>query len=88
MKTLVVWESVPEECLYYVLDEDTDKDLVDLAVKAAGCYINADDLPEDHPVYKLSDELDVRFPDPPSARSLKAPIQGFFSKVIICGFFL
>lgn len=87
-KTLIIWETVPNDCFYHVLDNEEHKDLIDLAVKSAGCYINADELDVDHPIYVLSDKLDELFPNCPSARSLKEPLKGPFSQVIICGFFL
>lgn len=84
-KTLVVWEDVPEECsYYYILDDEEHADIINLAVQAAGSYDEGEDLPEDHAIFLLADELVDKFPDAPSVR----PIEGTFSRVITCRFFL
>lgn len=91
MKTLVIYEQIPDDCYHFVFDDKKDKDIIALAVASAGCYINADDLDENHPIFTLNKMLDAiaaKQGEKVSARSVKKPIKGPFSKVIVCGFCL
>lgn len=78
---LLVWEMVPEATTLYVIPEGSD--MAEMAVASAGKYINGDDLPDDHAIFKLSERLED-YPHLPDGGMAEGP----FSKVIVCGFFM
>ena len=82
-KLLLVWEQVGEQAFLYVLDTDSTE--AQWARESAGFYINADDLPDDHAIFKLNAALGGKHGRPKEeARHLTGP----FAEAVICGFFL
>ena len=52
---MLIWELWPEELKIFMLPMDTA--LAELARLSDGCYINGDDLSDDHSIFKLNEEL-------------------------------
>lgn len=52
---LLIWELWPEELKIFMLPTGTA--LAELAKLSDGWYINGDDLSDDHPIFKLDEEL-------------------------------
>lgn len=53
---MLIWELWPEELKIFMLPMDTA--LAELARLSDGCYINGGDLSDDHPIFKLNEELE------------------------------
>ena len=81
MKALIIWEEVPEQTSFIVID--CDSEIHAIAREAAGYYVNAED---NDAVHKLSEMLhDVPYSDLLFSTE-KRPIFGPFAEVIVCGF--
>lgn len=52
---MLIWELWPEELKIFMLPTGTA--LAELARLSNGFYINGDDLSDDHPIFKLNEEL-------------------------------
>ena len=78
-KVLLLWQNLPDSTDAYVFD--TGSELAKLACQSAGLFINSDELPEDHPIFTLSERLEGE-----DKRPADSPICGQFVTVIVCGF--
>lgn len=84
-KILLIWENIPESTDAYILDASSK--LADLAIASAGKFINADDLPEEHPIFALNDAIYTGKLQLERA-SIENPLEGPFDSVIVCGFYM
>jgi hypothetical protein len=76
MKVLLVWEEVPENTKFYVLEGET----AELALQCAGIFINSNN-PEGSPIEQLSELLPTM-----KHHDIDSPIDGPFEKVVVAGF--
>ncbi len=87
-KVLLIWEEVPDYTKMYELDAGSEE--ARLAVLSANKYINSDDLPDDHPIFKLNELLEKLTPS--YGRNVEdAPtgvIYGPYKFIVFCGFYL
>ncbi len=87
-KVLLIWEEVPDYLKMYEFEEGTE--LAELAIASAGKYINGDDLPEDHAIYRLNDLLQGLIPT--WGRNVddetKGILHGPYKLVVFCGFYM
>lgn len=74
---LLIWHN-GDNIRLYVCKENSP--MAKLAEASAGKYINSDDLPDDHPIFKLNDILEC---DEDYCTDVRA---GPFSQAILCGF--
>jgi hypothetical protein len=77
MKVLLVWEEVPENTKFYVLEGET----AELALQCAGQFVNSNNESDD------VDRLSVIIDSLPSF-SADSPIDGPFDKVVVAGFMM
>jgi hypothetical protein len=77
MKVLLVWEEVPENTKFYVLEGE----IADLALKCAGQYVNT--VEETDEIEQLSEAIGGH----PSF-GIDEPIEGPFDKVVVAGFIM
>lgn len=77
MKVLLVWEEVPENTKFYVLEGET----AELALQCAGQFVNSNN--ESDEIDQLSTVIDGL----PSF-SIDTPIEGPFDKVVVAGFLM
>jgi hypothetical protein len=80
-EVLLVWELIPEETHLYTFDEGSE--MAELAVAAAGKYINHNDEEDD-----AVNQLNVKLEDHKDCKIDGLLAEGTFSKVSICGFAL
>lgn len=86
-KMLLIWDESPEKHTFYELERDSQQ--AKWARGSMNCYINGDDLDDDHPIHQLCEWLNT-----PEAKDSEIntednkSIRGKFSEIVICGFFL
>lgn len=81
MKTLLLWNAVPESITAYLLEPGSE--LAELAKQSAGKYINGDDIMEGDPIDQLNNRLGEITPV-----KTDEPLTGPFDTVVVCGFIM
>ncbi len=81
MKTLLLWNAVPENITAYVLESGSE--LAELAKQSAGKYINGDDVEEGDPIEQLNDRIGEL-----TAIETDTALTGPFDCVVVCGFIM
>ena len=82
-KILLVWDENPDQIRFFILEEGTE--LAEWALASAGLYINGDDIEDGHPIHKLSEAIGDKKIESFDGKTV---IEGPFSKVVSCGFYL
>ena len=81
MKTLLLWNAVPESVTAYLLEPGSE--LAELAKQSAGKYIGSDDVEEGDPIAMLNDQLEAM-----EGIETDAILTGPFDCVIVCGYIM
>jgi hypothetical protein len=81
MKTLLLWNAVPERVTAYLLEPGSK--LAELAKQSAGKYINSVDIEDGDPIEQLNDQLEAM-----EGIETDVVLTGPFDNVIVCGFIL
>jgi len=81
MKTLLLWNAVPESVTAYILEPGSQ--LAELAKQSAGKYINSDAVEEGDPIDQLNDQLEAM-----EGIESESVLTGPFDCVIVCGVFM
>lgn len=84
MRVLIVWEEVPENTTFYVV-ENPSEDVLETIKGAAGKFINTTD--ENEEVNTLSDWLEDSV-SMFTKHEVEAPLEGPFDLVVLCGFMM
>lgn len=81
---LLIWQNIPDNTKFFRVHESSD--IGAMALSSSGKYINGDDLPEDHPIFTLSEMISENKLD--EIENPHGTINELFNKIVICGFFL
>jgi hypothetical protein len=84
MKVLIVWEEIPENTIFYVI-EDPNKEVLKTIKEAAGKFINTTD--ENEEVNTLSSWLEDSV-SMFTKHEVETPLEGPFDLVVLCGFIM
>jgi len=92
MNVLLVWDENPDRILTFYI-----QDAPEWMLECHGKYINGDDLPEDHPIFRINDAVgDPQYAQDPEyagkwrgceIKDAQISKEGPFH-VVICGFFM